>query len=327
MIMRAGHDTGARQPRILPPPPEPEHPETEMEMAGLPPQRRHLARGARGPRWGRVLFSCLAGLALLAVTIWTVTFIETLFARDDWLGWLALALGGLAALAVLAIIVREALALIRLGRITSIRQRAEETLVHDDDAGAAQTLEALRALYRPRRDMRWALADLSRHDGEIIDPGNRIRLAERTLMADLDAEAALIIAGAARRVSVITALLPAAALDVATVAIQNLVMLRRLATLYGGRPGSLGTMKLARMVVTHLAVTGGLALSDSLVQHVVGRGIAGRLSARVGEGAVNGILTARVGLAALDLVRPLPFSALDRPSLTAIAARVTGRGG
>jgi putative membrane protein len=60
------------------------------------------------------------------------------------------------------------------------------------------------------------------------------------------------------------------------------------------------------MVISHLAVTGGIALSDNLLQHVVGRGLLGRLSARFGEGTVNGILTARVGLAARDVCRPIP---------------------
>ena len=60
------------------------------------------------------------------------------------------------------------------------------------------------------------------------------------------------------------------------------------------------------MVMGHLAVTGGLALSDNLLQHVVGKGLLGRLSARFGEGAVNGILTARIGLAARDVCRPIP---------------------
>ena len=47
-------------------------------------------------------------------------------------------------------------------------------------------------------------------------------------------------------------------------------------------------------------------MSDSLIQHVIGKGLIGRLSARFGEGAVNGILTARIGLAARDVCRPIP---------------------
>jgi putative membrane protein len=34
---------------------------------------------------------------------------------------------------------------------------------------------------------------------------------------------------------------------------------------------------------------------------------------------VNGLLTARLGLAAIDVTRPLPFVALPRPALTDLA--------
>jgi putative membrane protein len=108
---------------------------------------------------------------------------------------------------------------------------------------------------------------------------------------------------------------PTAALDILLVAAQNLRMMRELATLYGGRPSTLSTLRLARMVVSHLAVTGGIALSDNLLQHVVGRGLLGRLSARFGEGTVNGILTARVGLAARDVCRPVPQEASAKETL------------
>jgi putative membrane protein len=34
---------------------------------------------------------------------------------------------------------------------------------------------------------------------------------------------------------------------------------------------------------------------------------------------LNGLLTARLGLAAIDVTRPLPFTALPRPALTDLA--------
>ena len=83
-------------------------------------------------------------------------------------------------------------------------------------------------------------------------------------------EAHRIIAHAARRITFLTTVAPTAALDILFVAAQNLRMMRELATLYGGRPSTLSTLRLARMVLSHLALTGGIALSDNLIQHVVG---------------------------------------------------------
>jgi putative membrane protein len=78
-------------------------------------------------------------------------------------------------------------------------------------------------------------------------------------------------------------------------------------------------ISLLRHVITHLAITGGMAAGDTLLQQMLGHGIAAKLSQRLGEGVLNGLLTARLGLAAIDVTRPLPFTALPRPALTDLA--------
>jgi putative membrane protein len=62
-----------------------------------------------------------------------------------------------------------------------------------------------------------------------------------------------------------------------------------------------------------------MAVGDSLVQQVLGHGIAARLSARLGEGVLNGLLTARVGLSAIAVCRPLPYAAGQPPTLRDVA--------
>jgi uncharacterized membrane protein YcjF (UPF0283 family) len=47
-----------------------------------------------------------------------------------------------------------------------------------------------------------------------------------------------------------------------------------------------------------------MAASDSLIQQVIGHGVAAKLSARLGEGVLNGLLTARLGLAAIEAITP-----------------------
>jgi putative membrane protein len=68
-------------------------------------------------------------------------------------------------------------------------------------------------------------------------------------------------------------------------------------------------------VLAHLAVTGSIAVGDSFVQQIVGHGLAAKLSAKLGEGIVNGMMTARIGIAAMETTRPLPFIAAKRPGL------------
>lgn len=306
----------ARAPRtMVAPEPEPivDIPfEASADDTALSPAN-HLP-SSKGLKWGSLFLAALFSLISLGIGLWFTQLLEELFSRNTWLGWAASGLMALAGLALLALVLREVTALARLRRLGALRQNAEQALL--GNGSAKDVVTELSAFYRSRKTMAWPLASLREHQGEIIDDADRLGLAEKALMSPLDAEARKIIASAAKRVSVVTAVNPAPAFDVLFTGYQVLAMLRQVAGLYGGRPGSLETVKLARMVISHLAVTGGLALSDTVLQSFLGHGLAGRLSAKLGEGTVNGIMTARIGLAAMKLCRPLPFYRLDEPGLS-----------
>ena len=285
---------------------------TEPALVPTLPQPLGLRRSFR---WGSVLVSAASSLILLWAGYAVAGFIDDLFQRSVVLGGIGLSLASLVALALVAILLREVIGLVRLNALGSIQDDAARAIAARDAAAAQLALRHLRRLYAGRPELAAGLADLARHERDIMDPADRIRIAERDIVSRLDETAGRIITRSARRVTLTTAVMPAAALDILFVAAFNFRMLRDLATLYGGRPGIIGTLRLARMVLSHLAVTGGLALTDNIFQHVLGRGLLGRLSARFGEGAVNGIMTARIGLAALDICRPLPFITRPKPGL------------
>jgi putative membrane protein len=273
---------------------------------------------ARGLRWGSLFIGALLTLLSLWAGLTITQMIEAFFARSPLLGWTALGIAGLAAFAALVIIIREIWGLARLRRIEKIQLAAAHALNQDDEASARQTITGLTALYQGKPDAAWNLKNFNTHADDILDPRDRVRLAERYLVDPLDEIAHRIIARRAKRVTLLTTVTPAAALDILIVAAQNISMLREIATLYGGRPSTFATLKLARMVITHLAIAGGLALSDNFLHLFVGKGLLGRLSARFGEGAVNGILTSRIGLSACDVCRPIPKESTKRETLTSL---------
>jgi putative membrane protein len=273
-------------------------------------------------RWLTLLVSALVSLFTMWAGLTIVQLVQSFFALSPWLGWLAFAISGIAGFAALAIIVREIIGLMRLRKIEHLQEQAARAINLDERAAATQVCEELEQLYVGRADMKWGLQQFASHRNDILDPRDRVKLAESLIVTPLDDTAHKIIARRARRVTLLTTVTPVALLDILFVASQNLGMLRDLATLYGGRPSTLSTLKLARMAATHLAVTGGLAVSDNLIQHFVGRGLLGKLSSRLGEGAVNGILTSRIGLAALAVCRPIPREAATSESLTSLLREV-----
>jgi putative membrane protein len=297
----------------------------EAEAAGAAPvdpaeravevaQRRGITRNAL-ISWGGLFFSAAGGFLLVALGNWVVGLIVSFFARSPILGFVALALGALAALALIVLAAHEIWGIVRQSKIAHIHMGFATARAADDREAARRLVAALAALQAKRRQS----ARLIELTHEIIDGRDLIDIAERDLMMPLDREVRREIAQAAKRVSMVTAISPRALVDVAFVAAQALRLIRRIAEIYGGRPGFFGFLKLMRSVGSHLAITGGMAIGDSLIQQLVGHGIAARLSARLGEGVLNGLLTARVGLSAMAVCRPMPFVAEPAPGIGDVA--------
>jgi putative membrane protein len=292
----------------------------EADAALLPvPVEAPLLPTRRGFPWGAVFWSAVGGLVLLGLGLSITQLIENLFARSEGLGFLGLGFALAAALALVIVAAREALGLARLATIEKLHLRAAAVLLSDDRTESRGIVQDLLKLAHQNPHLARPRAALQSHADDIIDGADMIRLAERELMTPLDQEARRLVSSAAQRVSIVTAVSPRALVDVLFVFVASLRLIRQLALLYGGRPGALGMISLMRHVIAHVAITGGMAASDSLIQQVLGHGLAAKLSQRLGEGVLNGLLTARLGLAAIDVTRPLPFTALPRPVLADLA--------
>lgn len=269
----------------------------------------------RGFSFGRLAVGAFGLLFSLAFALWVDGLIAGFFARSIWLGWLATALTVIGVGSLLGLAVREIRSLMRLDAVHSIREEAEKARLEKLPKKARAVQARLLRIFSDRPETARARRQLKELDGEVIDGPHLMELIETQLLGPVDQEARRLIVNASKRVSVVTALSPRALIDIGYVLFEAMHLIRGLATLYGGRPGTLGAIRLARDVVGHLAVTGSLALGDGVIQQLMGQGLASKVSARLGEGVVNGLMTARIGIAAMDLCRPLAFRSLKRPGI------------
>lgn len=272
--------------------------------AALPAATR--ADVATGIRWGSLFVASAMALAGLAFSLWFARFVSEALASDGVVGWLATSLIIVLSVAAVGLVVREAVGFVRLQRLERLREDGEAALRTGSATDEKDVAARVARLYAGRADLSWQLAEFREHRRDVNDPGDLLKLADRDVLAALDVQARRIILASAKRVAIVTAISPLALIDVLFVFFENVRMLRELATLYGGRPGFLGGLKLGRMVLTNLIAAGGIALTDDLLGQFLGQDLLRRLSAKLGEGAFNGALTARIGVAAIDITRPLP---------------------
>jgi putative membrane protein len=320
-------EPGGETPATAPPVPDPEDAPTGAAMRAA----ARMAAGGRASALWRWFLRAALGLVAFWIMLTAWDFVAGLFARNVWLGRAGLALLLAVVLGGVALALRELRALRRLARVDRLHRAAAGAIAANDMTAARAVTDRLSRFYAGRPELTAARAAFDRDAEAIMDADALIGAAERRLLEPLDALARREVEAAARQVAAVTALVPIALADVAAALFVNLRMIRRMAEIYGGRSGTLEAWRLTRKVMAHLVATGAIAAGEDMIEPLVGGGLLARLSRRFGEGVVNGALTARVGVAAMEVCRPLPFGEGRRPSTSRLARRaLTGlfdRGG
>nr|WP_321456381.1 TIGR01620 family protein [uncultured Cohaesibacter sp.] len=295
-------------------------PDSEDYFDKVNNQSEQQYKPVRKRSWSLSAFfwSALSGIVMLAVGLWLDGLIRDLFARWDYLGWVGLALVAIAILSLLFFVARELLALRRLSKLDHMRAEVASVYEEGDRKDAMKIANELLHLYQEQPSLFRARQTLKQDLPHMFDREDILAQTEQILMPPIDRLVTHRVHQAAKRVAVVTALSPRALFDIVVVLVETVRMIRFIAESYGNRPGFVAMLRLSGHIASHLAVTGGMAAGESLLQQIVGHGLAARLSAKLGEGLLNGILTARIGLTTIALCRPMPFITEAQPQLGAV---------
>jgi putative membrane protein len=288
----------------------------------LVPEAAPLAPKPRASWLSRAFWGAVGLLVSLFLVDAVWSMVLSLGQKSPLAGQFGLVLVAIIALIALIWLGREVSAILRLRAVRELREQCRRASESPTDKNVRDAVSAIMAFYEDDAGSAAGRAEIARSNSEIHDGATRLAIAERALMRPKDEAARRAVAQAAQRVSVVTAVSPRAIVDVLFVLAQSIALIRALSAIYGGRASGFALLALTRRIAGHLAITGGMAAADQVMGQVMGAGLAARLSAKLGEGILNGVLTARVGLAAIEATRPMDFRAEESIILSEVVKSV-----
>lgn len=271
---------------------------------------RALSR-PRKRRWG--LLGALGGaMALGAVE--AVDALSSAWLYGDWLSgaWSVLGLGvlGLAGTAL----GRELLRLKRLRRHAGLRETVESRIVEDQVDGKKMLAlcdRLRRQMGLSDRDAHWL--DFKRAHQPHHDARETRSLFSYYVLAPRDARARAIVTRMSGETAMLVAISPLTITDMGLMAWRNLRMIDRLSALYGLELGYASRLSLFKAVLANIAFAGASEIATEASMDLLSMNLAGKLSTRAGQGLASGLLTARLGIRTLNMLRPLPYEDEARP--------------
>jgi putative membrane protein len=259
----------------------------------------------------------LGGGAFLAALLGleAYDFLVDLYERSSLLGTGFSVLLALAATGAVGYVGSEILSLRKLARLGDLRVDASHLYGSQVHGQADALLDSVERVYRDRLDLEGPIQAFHAQASDALNDGERVQLFAASVLAPLDKRAYQLVKVGARDIGALTALSPLGLLDGLIVLGRTLAMLRAIARLYGVRPGAAATTALLRRTLRNVVAAGVAELVSDAAVETLGASLLSFVSSRAGQGVVNGVLAARLGLGAMQLCRPLPFAQDQLPSL------------
>ncbi|WP_394125674.1 YcjF family protein [Vibrio hepatarius] len=277
-----------------------------------------VIRPRSGSKWMVTgLLTAFSGLVGWQAIDSVVTAVQT----SDWLalGWA----GFIATISLLGIgaIGKELFKLRRLRNHFSVQEQSE-ALIQSDSVGKGKTFcesIARESGIKPESPSydRWKNSiNASHSDAEVLD------MYDAMVVSEQDKAATKVVSQHATESAALVAISPLAVADMLLVAWRNFKMIDSLAEIYGVELGYWSRLKLFKATLINMAAAGASELAIDASMDLMSMDLAGKVSARAGQGLGVGILTARLGIKAMALLRPIPWHKDRQVKLGAIRKQI-----
>lgn len=272
--------------------------------------------------WLLSLVGALGLLLVLMLVVDTYRFIAQQYASSFFIGTLFLVLIFIISGAALMLSWQAYKKLQALRTVSALQKEGGKLMEVEGYGGTNQYLNKIVNFYAHRPDVKERLERFymtlndSHRDSEVC------RLFSNLVLKDIDQQAYHIVTQRAKETALLVMISQIALLDTVLTLWRNLRMIQDVATLYGGKPGFLGTISLIGNVLQNLIYADVSETIADSIGEILGGSILSVMSAQVAQGLGSGVLTARLGLKTMQACRPLPFTDEEKPRLKGIRKEI-----
>lgn len=157
------------------------------------------------------------------------------------------------------------------------------------------------------------------------DDGDVLRLFSQFVLHPLDEKALQLVLKSSGQTALLVAASPLALADMLLVLWRNLKMLRDIAQIYQLPMGYWGQIRLMRQIAKNMVFVGATELVTELGADWFSAELTTKLSAKLAQGLGAGVLSARLGLNAIQTCRPLLMLGDEKPKLSTIRTTLLKR--
>jgi putative membrane protein len=298
---------------------EPQTADAEAANSSNIPQVLESPKAHPAWLWLAGSFGVLLGLMLL---VDTYHFIAEQFSRSLFLGSLFLGIILLISGSIIVLTRRAYKNIVRLRSVSAFQKEGKEIMANNGYGGAIPYTNKIAKFYQDRPDIKTRLKKFydilndSHHDRDVC------QLFSTQVMKEMDLQAKQIVIQRSKETALMVMISQIAILDTLLTLWRNTRMIRDISTLYGGRPGFLGSIGLISSVLQNLIYADVSEMVADSMAEIMGGSILSVMSAQAAQGLGSGVMTARVGLHAIQACRPLPFSEAEKPRLRDIRKEI-----
>lgn len=295
----------------------------EIEGELLDKQFEHIV--APKSTWWKKGIRLTVLLFLIATIAQSVQWLINTWQQNQWIYFAFSLVACFAVVFGVLAISREWFRLLRLKQRTNLQQQSEQLLL-ESAVSFEQNFSANKHEQAKQLCLSMAkMLKLSSQDPKLmlwqqqIQDGHSAQeiayLFSQTVLQSFDKQAKKLISKSAVEATMIVTVSPLAIVDMFFLSWRNIRLVNQIAQLYGIELGYWSRLRLLKMVLFNLAFAGATEIVQDIGMDWLSQDLTAKLSARAAQGIGVGLLTARLGVKAMEFCRPLAFRQDEKPRI------------